>query len=70
MLLNDAEIETLKRDLVELRQEHTDLDSAIMRMSEDPSVDELQLKRFKKRKLLLKDQIARLESRLIPDLNA
>ncbi len=68
MLLNDpAEI---ARRLVELRLEHRDLDSAIDRMAVDTAADDLQLRRLKKRKLLLKDTIARLESRLIPDLDA
>jgi len=54
----------------ELREEHRDLDEAIMRLSDDPSVDQLRLRRMKKRKLKLKDWIAYLESRLIPDLDA
>ncbi|MGQ0429140.1 MAG: DUF465 domain-containing protein [Gammaproteobacteria bacterium] len=56
--------------LRELRIEHRDLDDVICRLSMDIYVDELQLRRLKKRKLLLKDQIMRLESELIPDLNA
>jgi hypothetical protein len=56
--------------LRELRIEHRDLDDVIARLSMDIFVDELQLRRLKKRKLMLKDQIARLESELIPDLNA
>ena len=56
--------------LRELRIEHRDLDDVICRLSLDIFVDELQLRRLKKRKLLLKDQILRLESELIPDLNA
>ncbi|HUG03536.1 MAG TPA: DUF465 domain-containing protein [Steroidobacteraceae bacterium] len=56
--------------LRELRIEHRDLDDVICRLSLDIYVDELQLRRLKKRKLLLKDQILRLESELIPDLNA
>ncbi len=58
------------RRLRELRIEHRDLDDVIERLSMDIYVDELQLRRLKKRKLLLKDQILRLESELIPDLNA
>ncbi|GIX35074.1 MAG: hypothetical protein KatS3mg126_0853 [Lysobacteraceae bacterium] len=58
------------RRLAELRVEHRDLDAAIARLSELPVRDELQIKRLKKRKLLLKDTIARLESLLIPDLDA
>ena len=56
--------------LRELRIEHRDLDDVICRLSMDLYVDELQLRRLKKRKLMLKDQIMRLESGLIPDLNA
>jgi hypothetical protein len=56
--------------LRQLRIEHRDLDDVITRLSLDFDVDELQLKRLKKRKLMLKDQIAKLESQLIPDLNA
>ena len=56
--------------LRQLRIEHSDLDEIIARLTLDIHVDELQLKRLKKRKLMLKDQITRLESELIPDLNA
>ena len=56
--------------LNELAEEHRDLDQAINRMSLDPWQDQLRLRRMKKRKLKLKDWIARLESRLIPDLDA
>jgi hypothetical protein len=53
-----------------LRIEHRDLDEVITRLSMDIHIDELQLKRLKKRKLVLKDLIMKLESQLIPDLNA
>ena len=56
--------------LRQLRIEHRDLDEVISRLSMDMHIDELQLKRLKKRKLALKDQIMKLESQLIPDLNA
>jgi hypothetical protein len=56
--------------LAELREEHRDLDLAINRMAMDPWQDQLQLRRLKKRKLKLKDWISRLESKLIPDLDA
>lgn len=56
--------------LKELRVSHRDLDDLIDRLSEDPLVDQLRLRRLKKRKLQLKDMITRLESELIPDLNA
>jgi hypothetical protein len=60
----------IARQLVDLRIEHRDLDAAIARLSSDARGDELQLRRLKKRKLKLKDTIARLESKLIPDLDA
>ena len=60
----------IRAKIQELSIEHRDLDDVIARLSANPVVDQLQLKRMKKRKLMLKDLIARLESRLIPDLNA
>ena len=56
--------------LAELREEHRDLDLAINRMALDPRQDQLHLRRLKKRKLKLKDWITRLESKLIPDMDA
>ena len=56
--------------LAELRLEHRDLDTIIAELATSLGRDELRLTRMKKRKLLLKDQIARLESKLIPDLDA
>jgi hypothetical protein len=56
--------------LRQLRIEHRDLDEVIERLTMDIHTNELQLKRLKKRKLMLKDQITRMESQLIPDLNA
>jgi hypothetical protein len=56
--------------LAELRMEHRDLDTVIDQLATAIGRDELQLTRLKKRKLLLKDNIARLESKLIPDLDA
>ena len=69
---NKVETETFRRleRLRELRIEHRDLDDVIHRLQMDLYVNEVQLRRLKKRKLMLKDQIARLESELIPDLNA
>jgi hypothetical protein len=64
-MLNDRD--SLLRKLHELRSEHRDLDTVIARLSDHGALDQLHLQRLKKRKLLLKDEIARLESRLIPD---
>ena len=66
----DTELFQRVHRLRELRIEHRDLDDIISRLSMDLYVDEVQLRRLKKRKLLIKDQINRLESQLIPDLNA
>jgi hypothetical protein len=56
--------------LKELRVAHRDLDITISELTDIPDVDQLRVKRLKKRKLLLKDMIIRLESELIPNLNA
>ena len=55
-----------QRLLIELRMEHADLDNMIDQVSTQPTSDELTLRRLKKRRLLLRDQIARLESQLEP----
>ncbi|WP_431857730.1 YdcH family protein [Azospirillum sp.] len=60
----------LKQKLADLRSEHRDLDDVIARLSERAPFDQLQLQRLKKRKLALKDQIALLESRMLPDIIA
>ncbi len=60
----------IAQHLAELKLEHRALDEAIPRLQRDPAADDLQIRRLKKRKLLLKDAIARLESKLIPDLDA
>jgi len=64
------ETQDISRQLIELRIEHRDLDVVIARLVADPTSDELQLRRLKKRKLRLKDMIAYLENKLIPDLDA
>ena len=56
--------------LKELRVEHQDLDQVISRLAGDPHVDQIMLRRLKKRKLMIKDMITQLESDRIPDLNA
>jgi hypothetical protein len=56
--------------LRDLRVNHRDLEYLIDRLQHDPMVDQLRIRRLKKRKLLLKDMITALESELIPDLDA
>ena len=56
--------------LAEFRLEHRGLDEAIAKLAADPETEDLQIRRLKKRKLRLKDSIAMLESKLIPDLDA
>lgn len=62
--------EQIETRIIELETEHRDLDTAIKRMAEGIYVDQIQLKRLKKKKLQLKDTIARLRSSLIPDFTA
>lgn len=59
--------DSLLRRVHELRSEHRDLDTVIARLIQQGAVDQLQIQRLKKRKLMLKDEIAWLENRLIPD---
>ena len=66
-MLDDRE--SLLRRLHEMRSEHRDLDTVITRFSAE-STDNLQVQRLKKRKLRLRDEITRLESRLVPDIIA
>lgn len=68
--LTAEEIEQVKNHLAELKLEHSDLDQIIERLARDTTVEELHVKRLKKRKLYLKDQIADLENELIPDILA
>lgn len=56
--------------ILQLETEHHDLDDIIARLARDPAQDQLQLRRLKKKKLLLKDLIARLRDQLIPDIIA
>ncbi|MDT8998528.1 YdcH family protein [Paucibacter sp. APW11] len=63
----DEELHSLSRRLIELRIEHGDLDELIDRVALQQPLDELQLRRLKKRRLALRDQIVRLEIACDPD---
>ena len=62
--------EQIRTQLDELRSAHRELDDVISRIAEELPFDQLQLQRMKKRKLQLRDEIARLENLLIPDIIA
>ncbi len=62
--------ETLKARLAILREEHRDLDAAISALAAQGPVDQLRAQRLKKRKLLLKDEMTRIEDQLVPDIIA
>ena len=68
--MNVTQLEELRAKLKDLRIEHRELDQEISNLHENPFTDHLQLRRLKKRKLILKDMLVKLESQLIPDLNA
>jgi hypothetical protein len=68
--LTDEEEREVRRELAELRQEHRDLDAAILALAESVRPDTIQIQRMKKRKLVLKDRISGLEDRLLPDIIA
>jgi hypothetical protein len=64
------DIPAIKQRLTSLKSEHRDLDDVIERLIADDHADQLQIQRLKKRKLALKDTMARLESLLVPDIIA
>jgi hypothetical protein len=64
------EINAIEARIAELKLEHRDLDDVVQRLMQTPVQDQLQLQRLKKRKLLVKDQIAILERQLTPDIRA
>lgn len=73
--MNDDELEgddrlELREALAHLRQSHQDLDAAVAALETTPNLDQLRTARLKKQKLILRDQIAKLENRLTPDLIA
>lgn len=69
-MLIDEDLEATKAKLAELHSVHRSLDRMITGLAVAPVQDELELRRLKKQKLLLKDQISLLERRLIPDVPA
>jgi hypothetical protein len=68
--MEDHEIQALQHKLADLKSEHRDLDDVIARLTEAQPYDQLQVQRLKKRKLMLKDQITQIESKLLPDIIA
>jgi hypothetical protein len=68
--LTEEERAQIEARIAALEVEHHDLDDVIDRLSEQPDQDQLQLRRFKKRKLVLKDSISRLKILLVPDIPA
>jgi len=68
--MESEEIRELRAVLERLKQEHRDLDSAIVALEDSGRADALQLKRLKKKKLFLRDEISRVEDQLLPDIIA
>jgi hypothetical protein len=68
--MTDEEERTLREQLAHLQQEHRDLDAAIAALVASPSSDLIQVQRLKKRKLVLRDKIRRIEDTLTPDIIA
>ena len=64
------ETAALRNKLAELQSEHRDLDDVIARLASTRPFDQLQIQRLKKRKLVLKDEINRIENKLLPDIIA
>jgi hypothetical protein len=70
LMSGNADLDAIRQRLAELAEEHRDLDDVIRRLSLEPVQDELQLRRLKKRKLMLKDRMMQLECQLVPDISA
>jgi hypothetical protein len=66
----DTNLHSLKRRLIELQMEHADLDAVIDNQSEAQPLDELMMRRLKKRRLILRDEMSRIERNLSPDETA
>jgi len=69
-LMSTSDDRSLRHKLAQLKQEHRDLDEAIIALEAATERDQLRLTRLKKRKLVLKDEIARIEDQLLPDIIA
>ena len=69
-LSDDEQENELRRELLQFRQEHRDLDAAIAALIETGDANTIRIQRLKKRKLVLKDRIAAIEDRLLPDIIA
>ena len=67
---DETDVEQIRQKLTELISEHRDLDDVIGRITAAGPFDQLQIQRLKKRKLILKDQISKLENQLLPDIIA
>jgi hypothetical protein len=68
--MSDEDERALREQLARLRQEHRDLDVAILALATSPGSDLIQVQRLKKRKLVLRDKIRRIEDQLTPDIIA
>lgn len=68
--MTEPDKEQLKQRLTELRQQHRDLDAAIDSLERGGIGDQLQLRRLKKQKLMLKDEMSKIEDQLLPDIIA
>ena len=68
--MTEQEEQELRQALAQLKEEHRDLDDAIMALEGMPSPDHLQIKRLKKRKLYLRDRIREIDDQILPDIIA
>jgi hypothetical protein len=68
--MNDEDERALREQLARLQQEHRDLDAAIAALAGSPGSDLIQVQRLKKRKLVLRDKIRRIDDQLTPDIIA
>jgi hypothetical protein len=68
--LDPSEETRIRAELAALREEHQDLDGAVSALEALPMPDQLRIARLKKKKLTLRDQIAKLEDKLTPDIIA